>query len=181
MRGLACGLLLLACWAAPLQAEGEGDTGAIPPPEELEARGSIIGEVKIRVGDVFDTSVEGESAWLYRTANKLHIETRPSVIRDQLLFKPGEPYRHRLVQETERILRANGYLYDAVVVRPLMGVSRWMWKVFDNIIIDGTVNLLANLQRAIGWFGSLFQSGQVNTYAFIFALGVLWILGVMVF
>ena len=116
MRGLACGLLLLACWAAPLQAEGEGDTGAIPPPEELEARGSIIGEVKIRVGDVFDTSVEGESAWLYRTANKLHIETRPSVIRDQLLFKPGEPYRHRLVQETERILRANGYLYDAVVV-----------------------------------------------------------------
>jgi NADH-quinone oxidoreductase subunit L len=72
-------------------------------------------------------------------------------------------------------------LYDAVVVRPLMGVSRWMWKVFDNIIIDGTVNLLANLQRAIGWFGSLFQSGQVNTYAFIFALGVLWILGVMVF
>lgn len=116
MRGLACGLLLLACWAAPLQAEGEGDTGAIPPPEELEARGAVIGEVRVVVGDVFDTSVKGESGWLYRTANKLHIETRPSVIRDQLLFESGEPYKHRLVLETERLLRANNYIYEAVIV-----------------------------------------------------------------
>ena len=88
----------------------------IPPPQELEARGAIIGEVHIVVGDVFDTSIEGEDGWLYRTANKLHINTRPSVIRGQLLFRTGDPYRHRLVLETERILRAAGYLYDAVIV-----------------------------------------------------------------
>jgi outer membrane protein assembly factor BamA len=87
----------------------------IPSPEELEARGTIIGEIRIVVGDVFDTDVEGESSWLYRTANRLHINTRESVIRDQLLFKPGEPYRHRVVLETERLLRANDYLYDAVI------------------------------------------------------------------
>ncbi len=88
----------------------------IPSPQELEARGAIIGEVHIVVGDVFDTSIEGEDGWLYRTANKLHINTRPSVIRGQLLFRTGEPYRHRLVLETERNLRAEGYLYDAVIV-----------------------------------------------------------------
>jgi len=88
----------------------------IPLPDELEARGAIIGEIRIVVGDVFDTSVKGEGGWLYRTANKLHIETRESVIRGQLLFKRGEPYRHRVVAETERLLRANDYLYDAVIV-----------------------------------------------------------------
>jgi outer membrane protein assembly factor BamA len=87
----------------------------IPSPAELEARGTIIGEIRIVVGDVFDTSLEGENAWLYRTANKLHINTRESVVRDQLLFKSGEPYRHRVVLETERLLRANDYLYDAVI------------------------------------------------------------------
>ena len=80
---------------------------AIPSPEELEASGAVIGEIRIVIGDVFDTSVEGESGWLYRTANKLHINTRESVVRDQLLFKPGQPYRHRVVLETERLLRAN--------------------------------------------------------------------------
>jgi outer membrane protein assembly factor BamA len=85
----------------------------VPSPAELEERGAVIGEIRVVVGDVFDTSVEGEDGWLYRTANKLHIETRNSVVRDQLLFKPGEPYRARLVAETERLLRANDYIYDA--------------------------------------------------------------------
>jgi len=89
---------------------------AIPSPEELEAAGAVIGTVKIVVGDVFDTSAEGEGGWLYRTANRLHIQTRPSVIRDQLLFEEGDPYRHRVVQESERNLRARGYLYDASIL-----------------------------------------------------------------
>ena len=88
----------------------------IPAPAELEARGAVIGDVRIVVGDVFDTSIPGESGWLYRAANKLHIETNHSVIRGQLLFEPGDPYRHRLLLESERILRANDYLYDATIV-----------------------------------------------------------------
>ena len=115
IRSVACGLLLVLV-ASSHAADAPTDGPDIPPPEELEARGAVIGEVRIVVGDVFDTRVEGESGWLYRTANQLHIETRPSVIRKQLLFRPGEPYRHRLVQETERLLRANGYLYEAVIV-----------------------------------------------------------------
>ena len=58
----------------------------------------------------------GESGWLYRAANKLHMNTRARVIRGQLLFKTGDLYDARLVQENERILRKNDYLYDATIV-----------------------------------------------------------------
>ena len=108
---LAALLLLVARGALAADA-----AQPIPSPAELEASGAIIGRINIAVGDVFDTSIRGEGGWLYRTANKLHINTRPYVIRGQLLFKPGEPYRQRLVQETERLLRANDYLYDASIV-----------------------------------------------------------------
>jgi hypothetical protein len=97
-------------------AAAAGDAAPIPPPAELEARGAVIGEVTVVVGDVFDTTIDGEDGWLYRTANKLHINTRPSVIRSQLLFQPGDPYKHRIVEETERNLRQRNYLYDATIV-----------------------------------------------------------------
>jgi len=109
-------LAALLCALACRGAFADEVPQPIPLPDELEARGAIIGEIRIVVGDVFDTSVKGEGGWLYRAANKLHIETRESVIRGQLLFKRGEPYRHRVVAETERLLRANDYLYDAVIV-----------------------------------------------------------------
>lgn len=112
MRLAAClAAALVAGWVTVARAEDP-----IPPPEELEARGAVIGDIRIVIGDVFDPSIPGERSWLYRTANRLHIETRPSVIRGQLLFKPGDPYRHRLLLESERLLRANNYLYDATIV-----------------------------------------------------------------
>jgi NADH-quinone oxidoreductase subunit L len=70
--------------------------------------------------------------------------------------------------------------YDRVVVQPIVRISRFLWRIVDSIVIDGTVNMLGNATRAVGWFGSLFQTGQINTYAFLLALGVLVILGVVV-
>lgn len=91
---------------------------SIPSGPDLEAAGAVIGRIDVIAADVFDPSIPGESGWLYRTANRLHINTRPKVLREQLLFEPGQPYRHRVVQETERLLRRNEYLYDAVI-RPV--------------------------------------------------------------
>ena len=82
-----------------------------------------------------------------------------------------------------RILANKWYvdeLYDRVVVRPLVAGSRFLWRVVDNVIIDGTVNMVGNVTRAMGWFGSLAHTGQFNTYAFLLAFGVLVILGVVV-
>lgn len=71
-------------------------------------------------------------------------------------------------------------LYDRVIVRPLAAVSRFFWKVVDSVVIDGAVNLAGGVARATGWVASLFQTGNVNTYAFVITLGVLAILGAVV-
>ena len=88
----------------------------IPSPSELEAAGAVIGRIVIVTEDIFDPSIPGEDGWLYRTANKLHINTEPRIIREQLLFQTGDRYDARLVDESERLLRRNGYLYDARII-----------------------------------------------------------------
>ena len=121
--GAAWGLLLLtACFAARVAHGAEegaavaGESPAIPSPSELEASGAVVGKITVHPDDIFDLSIEGESGWLYRTANRLHMNTRASVIREQLLFETGDRYSDRVVQETERNLRANAYLNDAKIV-----------------------------------------------------------------
>lgn len=84
----------------------------------LEAAGARIGQIRVRAEDTFDTTDPRENNWLFRTANRLHIQTRPQVIERQLLFKSGDPVSVRVIEETERLLRSNRYLYD-VKFRPV--------------------------------------------------------------
>jgi len=67
---------------------------------------------------MFDTRDPRENKAFYRLANKLHINTRPEVIRNTLLFKTGDRVSVQLIEETERLLRSNDYLYD-VRIRPI--------------------------------------------------------------
>jgi outer membrane protein assembly factor BamA len=70
--------------------------------------------------------------------NKLHINTRPEVIRRLLLFQKGEPVSVRLIEETERILRSKHYLYD-VNIRPIAyrdGVADIEVKTRDTWSLD---------------------------------------------
>ncbi|MCA9738059.1 MAG: hypothetical protein KC645_10590, partial [Gemmatimonadetes bacterium] len=71
-------------------------------------------------------------------------------------------------------------LYDRIVVRPLVGASRFAWKVIDATIIDGFVNAVGYLARVMGWVVTLVQTGSVNTYALVLTLGVLAILGTVI-
>jgi NADH-quinone oxidoreductase subunit L len=71
-------------------------------------------------------------------------------------------------------------LYDRIIVRPVVATSRFCWQVVDRVLIDGTVNAVGAVSRGTGWFGSLFQTGQLNTYAFILALGALALLGMLI-
>ncbi|MDH3206233.1 MAG: hypothetical protein OEO79_06450, partial [Gemmatimonadota bacterium] len=71
--------------------------------------------------------------------------------------------------------------YDRFIVQPVIRGSRFCWNVIDAVIIDGTVNMVGWVAKGLGWGISMFQSGSVNTYAFILTVGVLVILGVAVF
>ncbi|HUD96478.1 MAG TPA: POTRA domain-containing protein [Woeseiaceae bacterium] len=99
----------------PLTAPGD-NAAIFPEPAELEAQGAIIGRIILRKGNVFDTSRPDEDKALYRLANRWHVLTRDSVIRQQLLFREGDRYSARLVAESARLLRRNGYLYTADVM-----------------------------------------------------------------
>lgn len=90
----------------------------LPSDEELVARGAVIGDVVIRNENIFDTADPREDNWLFRLTNKLHVKTRPWLIRKQLLFRTGDAYDRRLLDESERILRSNRYFYDARI-RPI--------------------------------------------------------------
>ncbi|HET8650089.1 MAG TPA: NADH-quinone oxidoreductase subunit L [Gemmatimonadales bacterium] len=73
-------------------------------------------------------------------------------------------------------------IYDALVVRPLVWLSRVvLWRGVDQGLIDGVaVNGSARLSRGLGWVGSRLQSGQVGFYVILFMIGALWILRVVV-
>jgi hemolysin activation/secretion protein len=114
---------LLALYAAlglalgPAMA-GEADQArAIPSLAELEAAQAKIGQIRIDTQNIFDLDDPKENNALFRLANRLHIGTKPSVIDRSLLFKSGEALSVRVIEETERLLRANSYLYD-VNIRP---------------------------------------------------------------
>jgi hypothetical protein len=116
-------LLLAAVPRAEAQVEDEAleratreETPAdIPPAEQLEAMGARIGKIVLLKDNVFDLSNPKEDNWLYRLANRWHMLTRDSVIRQQLLFREGDFYSRRLLRESARLLRENDYLYSATV------------------------------------------------------------------
>lgn len=88
---------------------------SLPSSEELEAMGAVIGNIEYDKKNVFDTTLPGENKSLYRLANRWHVLTRDSVIRQQLLFRPDDQFSNRLLEESERVLRQNIYLYDAKI------------------------------------------------------------------
>lgn len=110
LGALAC----LACLASP----GRADEPPLPSLAELEAAGAVIGEIRIDNQDIFDLNDPKENNAAFRLVNLLHIRTQPSVIRRTLLFKSGDPVSVRVIEETERLMRSNRYLYD-VRIRPV--------------------------------------------------------------
>jgi hypothetical protein len=129
-RGLAAVLLALA--ALPMAVEGAGvseratpwdpprivplaDGESLPTPRELEARGAAVGEILVKVYDVFDPTDPREDNWIYRTANALHYKTRGYAVEQQLTFRSGEALKAQRLEESERLLRGRRYLFDAVI------------------------------------------------------------------
>jgi len=88
----------------------------VPSDSELEAAGAVIGKIDIDPRNIFDESDPREGNGLFRLANRLHIRTKRSTIRAQLLFASGDKYAARKLAETERALRLLNYIYDARVV-----------------------------------------------------------------
>jgi len=126
VRCMACGMLLsLCCNAVPVVAAKLTDKqrtqieeprpAGLPSDAELEAAHAVIGKIDIDPRNIFDESDPRENKGLYRLADRLHVRTKPSTIRAQLLFRSGDRYDAQKLAEAERNLRTLVFIYDAKV------------------------------------------------------------------
>jgi NADH-quinone oxidoreductase subunit L len=72
--------------------------------------------------------------------------------------------------------------YDAAVVNVIhKGSEKFLWKRFDIPVVDGAVNGIAALVGfCSGWVRKI-QSGVTQYYAMVFVLGVIVVLGILLF
>lgn len=75
----------------------------------------IIDAVDVVVEEVFEDRGMMPAFWAYRLANDLHVKTRESVVRRELLFAVGDRLDAEALAQTERNLRALPFLRRASV------------------------------------------------------------------
>ncbi len=145
-----------ACFLASLALAGPARAQGAPPPlptiDELEAQGARIGTIRIDPQNIFDLSDPKESNSFFALANRLHVTTRPAVIERALLFRPGDRISRQVIEEAERVLRANRSVYD-VQIRPVA------WR-------DGVVDLevVTRDTWTLDLTGRYSRSGGKNTF-----------------
>ena len=71
-------------------------------------------------------------------------------------------------------------IYQAVFVRGLFALGRFLKRVIDETLIDGAVNGIALLLGGIGSLIRLIQTGYVQGYAFAMIIGAIAVLGYLI-
>lgn len=74
----------------------------------------IVRNIYIKRHDVFQ-EITGTPRFVYDWANKLHIVTKESVIRRELLFQSGDAFDPELLEESERNLRRLAFIGEAQI------------------------------------------------------------------
>lgn len=83
--------------------------------EEESKEKTKIEQVAINIRPIFDEANPDENNWIFRLVNTLHIDTHPSVVKNDLLFQEGDKVDEKLIQESERRLRTRSYLSEASI------------------------------------------------------------------
>jgi hypothetical protein len=91
---------------------------------------------------------------MFRIMNALHITTRPSVVRHELLFKQGQPYDSARVAETERNLRSRGLFREVSI---------------DSMTVGDRLHMLVETND--GWTTELVLNANFTGGEFNWALG----------
>jgi hemolysin activation/secretion protein len=74
-----------------------------------------IRAIQVVSNGIFQEVEQDGGPWVYQLANRLHVQTHQDIIRQELLFAPGDPADPELLSQTERNLRALVFLRDARV------------------------------------------------------------------
>lgn len=117
MRGSAARGVVSLLWLCAGPAGGPGHAHAMgaaaAPADSLDGR--PIARVEVEAHRIFDTLQGGRLAGLFRFADRLHVRTRTSTIRNHMILVPGQPWSDARARECERALRALD-IFDVVRV-----------------------------------------------------------------
>ena len=61
-------------------------------------------------------------------------------------------------------------------MRPIHAFAMRLWRFWDEVVVDGTVNGVGDTLEGVSAILRLFQTGFVGTYALFFTLGVVALL-----
>jgi hypothetical protein len=140
-------------WILPLLVARSGVAHAQRP---------VIDSVEIHAYDIF-TPDEAEGNVLGSLMNALHMKTRASVVRQELLFRAGDTLDVRRLAETERNLRRRG-LFRRVAIDTVRVDGRLIVRVFTS---DGwTTNVDAGLSltgNTVTWRAGAIEQNVFGT------------------
>ncbi|MGE5683337.1 MAG: hypothetical protein ACM34K_20945 [Bacillota bacterium] len=82
--------------------------------------GKVIRKINVVNLDIFGASVNNPDdslrSWFQKSGNALHINTNDWIIKDMLVFSESRTFIPYYIQESERIIRLNSYIYDVRIV-----------------------------------------------------------------
>jgi NADH-quinone oxidoreductase subunit L len=140
----------LARWLRPvLESPGAPAIPELPPATDWALIGLSVAVALLGIGFAF-------RAYLGRPELAARLQQRLAALHRALLHKYW-------VDE----------LYDAAVVRPFQALAVWLWRFWDETIVDGLVNGVGYAFEGGSAILRLFQTGFVGTYALFITLGVL--------
>lgn len=138
----------------------------LPWQNDFEQRPDLnIGLITIQVNDVFKLENKKEQTWFHSTLNYLHINTQDNVIRQQLLFQTGDLFRPKTLIESERLLRDNPYLKEALITATALCDH----LVQINVAVQDSWTLIPS--ASIGSAGGKSESGLSLQEHNLFGLG----------
>jgi hypothetical protein len=109
-HGLICFCLSLPFYLFIIASAGAAESGQSEVGDTVQSELQLIDSVKIVTEDVFDLTQPQYDNILFRLANSVHVVTRPSVIRRELLLDKGDYFDTATVNESIRNLRRLPYL-----------------------------------------------------------------------
>lgn len=91
--------------------------------------GRAIDTIAIEPRNIYDQNEPENRRKIFRLANSLHIVTRKKIVRQEVLFRVGDPYSTRLAEEVGRNLRSSHALNDAWVAPEELPDGRLLVRV----------------------------------------------------
>ena len=153
-------------WLAPVMASSGGHEGGAA----IELHMSAAGNTGLELGLMFVTVLLIVGAILYARRMYLNRPELATRVRERFSGLHAVLYNKYFVDE----------IYGAVVVRPIIYGSIFLWKVIDVVIIDGLANGFARVGQDMSELFKYAQSGRVRGYATVFVTGVVILVGYLV-